>query len=365
MKRDYKLSLPLNENSLALFPKAIGLEGDDFKSEVVARVRAAFDHLEGLIQSLSVSETQLRVDWQAGPQSPAYSGQIAELLTQGNYADGILLLELFLSAEPENPDLLYNLGMAYSDRSNLPRAVDLLSQLVSSEPEHINGRVALGVAQLRMGNTEAGLSALESASKQAPDNLWARRNLGAGLLQAGRYAEALEHLRRATEIEPNDQGSWFGYGQALEALGQTKEADNAYQKALSLDEYSEIAERARRARTAIAEKAFRSGGAGPINMAAVMYILGALEEYARMTPEQVKKIGFEIAILGTRGIDLNDPDKKYTLQNLAGEFSGLHLLCLQYVAFKQIAPEQNIGFDLAGEYRAALAMFEQSSGHGQ
>jgi hypothetical protein len=27
---------------------------------------------------------------------------------------------------------------------------------------------------------------------------------------------------------------------------------------------------------------------------------------------------------------------------------GLHLLCLQYAAFKQIAPEQDIGFDLWG-----------------
>ena len=362
MKRKYNLSLELNENTLALFPKAIGQESDEFKEEVVQRVRGTFDYLEGVIQSLSVSETMLKINWQADLKGTGYLEKIASLLTKGNYEDGILLLELFLSAEPDNPDMLYNLGMAYSDQNNMERSVDLLSRLVDIEPDHINGRVALGVALVRMGKTDEGVNTLEAVVMQAPDNLWAQRNLGAGLIKLERYADALEHLRRATEIDPADQAAWFGYGQALDASGQTQEADNAYQRTISLDEYSEISEHARGARSAIAEKTFRSTGAGPLNMAAVMYLLGALEKFAGMTPEQVQKIGFEIAILGTRGIDLNEPDRKYTLRSLAGEFSGLHLLCLQYAAFKQIAPEQNIGFDLSGEYRAALALFEQKSG---
>jgi len=42
---------------------------------------------------------------------------------------------------------------------------------------------------------------------------------------------------------------------------------------------------------------------------------------------------------------------------LTGEFSGLQLLCLQYVAFQQIAPGQDIGFDLSKEYQTALGLF--------
>jgi len=32
---------------------------------------------------------------------------------------------------------------------------------------------------------------------------------------------------------------------------------------------------------------------------------------------------------------------------------------LEYAAFKQFAPEQDIGFDLAKEYHMALSLFDQ------
>lgn len=363
MKREYNLSLDLNEDTLNFFPKAVGQEGDAFKEEVVQRVRRAFDHLDGVIKSLAVSEKMLEVAWQDNRREPGYLEKIAQLLTKGNYEDGILLLELFLSEEPDDPVLLYNLGMAYSDQNVMPRAVGLLFRLADIDPDHINGRVALGVALLRMGKTDEGVDILESVAGQSPDNIWAHRNLGAGLMQSKRYADAVEHFRRATEIDPRDQAAWFGYGQALEASGQTQEADEAYQKTIFLDEYSDISERARQARSAFAEKSFHS--AGQVNMAAVMYLLGALQKFNQMSRDQVQKIGFEIAILGTRGIDPNSPDQQHTLRSLPGKYSGLHLLCLQYVAFKQFAPEQDIGFDLSAEYQAALGLFDQNSERGK
>ncbi|MCX6035636.1 MAG: hypothetical protein NTV38_11775 [Chloroflexi bacterium] len=76
-----------------------------------------------------------------------------------------------------------------------------------------------------------------------------------------------------------------------------------------------------------------------------------------MSLEEVKRIGFEIAVLGQRGLDTNNPDQKYTLKSLHGTFSGLHLVCLMYVAFKQIATEQSIGFDLSKEYEVARSLF--------
>lgn len=59
-----------------------------------------------------------------------------------------------------------------------------------------------------------------------------------------------------------------------------------------------------------------------------------------------------------------EPAKKIIVQalgdeSLPGEFSGLHLLSIQYVAFKKIAPGQNIGFDLGAEYEAAMKLFEK------
>jgi len=96
-------------------------------------------------------------------------------------------------------------------------------------------------------------------------------------------------------------------------------------------------------------------------MDAVMDCLAALEKFANLPIDQVQKIGFEIAILGTRGLDTNSPAQKYTLRSMPGTFSGLNLVCFEYVAFKLFAPGQDIGFDLSKEYKMARKMFNEKT----
>ncbi|MEO8597336.1 MAG: hypothetical protein ABI759_28720 [Candidatus Solibacter sp.] len=51
-------------------------------------------------------------------------------------------------------------------------------------------------------------------------------------------------------------------------------------------------------------------------------------------------------------------ESKYQLRTLPGSFSGSQLLCYEYVAFKQIAPEMDIGWDVAKEFAEAKKMRE-------
>ena len=351
----HDLSLELNENNLSfLFPKAAKTKD---QSIITDRVRSAFNNLNGVIQSLSVGGTNIEMTWNDDLSKADNLERIAAILTDGNYLDGILLLEFFLSENSTDPDLLFNLGMAYSDKNELTHAIGLLSRLMSIQPEHVNGRVALGIALIRNNEAEEGVRELQAAAEQEPDNLWAQRNLGAGLMKLKRYPEAVGHLRRATELAPQDQPAWYGYAQALETVDSIEEADKAYIQAIELDEYSQLAELARKARSKIAKGSFRERAVDVLRMDAVMYCVGALEKFDSMSADEVQRIGFEIAMLGTRGIDVNNPESRYTLKNLPGEFSGLHLLSIQYVAFKKIAPEQNIGFDLSAEYQAAMKLF--------
>jgi hypothetical protein len=88
-----------------------------------------------------------------------------------------------------------------------------------------------------------------------------------------------------------------------------------------------------------------------------MYCLGALERFHSMAENEIERIGHEIAILGMQGLDINDPTKKYKLRSMPGDFSGLHLLSIMYVAFQKIAPETDVGIDLSKEYAQAIAMF--------
>ncbi len=92
--------------------------------------------------------------------------------------------------------------------------------------------------------------------------------------------------------------------------------------------------------------------------AAVWFLLDALQRYSKLTTEEVRKIAFEVAMIGREGLDYADPEKKYRLKSLPGEtFSGLQMMCLMHAGFKRLAPEQDTGMDLHEPFLTALGLF--------
>ena len=89
-----------------------------------------------------------------------------------------------------------------------------------------------------------------------------------------------------------------------------------------------------------------------------MYLVGAIDKFAAMSRQDVKKIGFEVGTLGMKGFDANDSTQKYQIRSVPGRFSGLHMVCLMYAAFKITDPTADIGFDHEVEYATANQMSE-------
>ena len=221
-------------------------------------------------------------------------GYAVELLKRRQHPVAVPILRGLLERAPDDPDILYNLGMAESDLGKLDDAVTHLKALVAKDPSHANGQVALGLA-----HTLVALGGEE------------------------RVGEADGLLRRAIEIDPD----------------------------------SDLAEICRTERNQIAEQNFRAGAGGSFRMDAVMYCLGAMKTLRDMTPEQMKKVTFEIAVLVMKGLDVNDSTQKYTLRSLPGQFSGLHLVSIMYVGMKDLDPNADTGFDLSKEYADAKNLF--------
>jgi len=95
------------------------------------------------------------------------------------------------------------------------------------------------------------------------------------------------------------------------------------------------------------------------DLAGVLPEWSALELFSARSDREVEAIAYEIALLGQAGIDYSTSDRQYTLRALpARTFSGLQLLALMYVGFKQTHPElTDIGIDLSGPYETALTLF--------
>lgn len=66
-------------------------------------------------------------------------------------------------------------------------------------------------------------------------DVMAHYGLGYTLYELGRFRDAYRHLRTYTEITPTSPWAWCWLGKAAEAMGETAEARNAYERALNLE----------------------------------------------------------------------------------------------------------------------------------
>lgn len=334
--------------------------GEQLEQAIITYYQRQFAAVGGTVE-LDMDDEKVHVSWRPDEASEDPFEYALGLLQSGELEQAIPLMETMLAAAPEDPTVLYNLGMAYSDTGQIDRAIFLLSNAVEQDAQDSNSLVALGIARQRNDEYSEALGALRRAIEFDPANSHAHRNLGGILASLGGLEEAETHLREAARLAPDDQQAVYGLAATLENLGgdeRVREADGLYQRAIELNSSSQIAELARSARSKMAQQSFREPSSGP-RMDAVMYCLDALQKFDAMTPEQVQGVTLEIALKGRQGLDTNDPAQQYELQSLDGKFSGLHLVSLMYVGFEQINPGHDVGFDLSQEYETALGMFSQ------
>ena len=104
------LRLKLADLDRSLLPQDARTAGTSaFQNAVSQLLRKQFRLLGGVIETIAITADEVTVTWQPGT---AGIDPIIKLLEQGQYKETALLLELLLSDQPNDPILLYNLGMA-------------------------------------------------------------------------------------------------------------------------------------------------------------------------------------------------------------------------------------------------------------
>jgi tetratricopeptide (TPR) repeat protein len=333
---------------------------DKFRTNMTSFLQEQYRNFGGKARIVvNDNDRLIEVRWTPDPSGIDPEDVVLDLLNRGQIEKAIPLIWTLIRQYPNEANHHYNLGMAYSNLGQLDKAQHYLKTALRLSPDHSNAQVALGVAQARARDLDTAIETLGDAVDKAPDNPWAHQNLAGCLLELGKPDKAEVHFRESLSILPDNPQVMYGLGQALEALGNTENADEVYQQIISIGGTNPAIEAAREARSKIAQS--KLWQRGHERMDAVMYCVGALEKFGPLAEQQIRAIGFEIALLGRDGLDINDPTQKYTLKELPGEFSGLHLCCYMYVAFKHFAPEQDTGIDLSREYEAALSLHKKKT----
>jgi Flp pilus assembly protein TadD len=345
----------------SLLPEAARQVGTPaFRDAVNAFLAAEFKGFGGHA-TIRVDDQTIAVVWNPDNQRPNPMAVIIQKLQQGHQAEGIQLLELLLSNRPDDPVVLYNLGLALSDAGRVERAEHCLRRAAELNPKDANIPVALGVALGRLGRCDEAVDVLRAAVRQDDKNPWAHRNLGAMLLQAKQTAEAIPHYQTATRLLPKDQVAWLGLADACRLAGRTQEAQDAYVTAVQINPHNALADKARAGSNLLAQSGFDQVRKVIPRQDAVHYCLDALKRFASLSPGELQKLSLELALAGRDGFAVHDPESRYRVKGLDGERSGLAMVCFLYVAMQRMAPGTDLGFDLAEEYEQAKRIFNSSS----
>lgn len=278
-----------------------------------------------------------------------------KLLFAKKYIEAKDILEELSSLDPKNPDILYNLGLCYSEMGDFQASVRALNDCLESRPDNPNALAGLGFSYFRLGSYEDAEKALLQALAIEPNNLYAINNLAGVYGKLGKYELALKILELGEKSFPDDHRILYGLAISHQKMGNLQKASEYFKAvvAMGIDQYSELAKTGLRE---IAQETFKRAGLRPD---AVMYCLSALQLFSKKGKPEIQKIAFEIGLKGRSGLDTNDSAPKYQIVSLPGLFSGLQLVCYMYVGFKIIAPEQDIGFDLSKEYEAAKNILDE------
>jgi tetratricopeptide (TPR) repeat protein len=201
-----------------------------------------------------------------------FNAQANQLLAAGNARAAAGAYREALRADPNNPQLHYNLSLALdklgdqsAERHELERAIQLnpglavahnqlgilemqrgqtgeaeaaFKKAIASDPQYAEAQNNLGVLYNREGKDSDAATLYRQAIANDPKYTKAYVNLGLLLAQHGQVAQGEQQFRTAIQMNPNDPGSYTALGMIQGKTGRPAEAVESFRKALSLESNS-------------------------------------------------------------------------------------------------------------------------------
>ena len=155
-------------------------------------------------------------------------------LETGQYSNAVPLLRSLQKDAPNDPQVLYQLGLAHLGQRRYAAATEALEQAASklNSPE---ARYALGMSQLGLGQDTLGVGSLEKAFAADPG----RSNVGTALAtlyaQRGERQKAIQVAEAMLKRDPGNLTALNFLGAVKGAAGDRAGARAAYQQALAKD----------------------------------------------------------------------------------------------------------------------------------
>ncbi len=148
----------------------------------------------------------------------------------GKNEEAAAALERAFEVMPDDPELLYNLGVAYQKQGKCQRAIERYRDLVGIEPRFVEAYFNLGKCYQNVGAWEDGARSFQKVLELKPDDGKAHYNLALCYRELKRFDEEVSELEKAWAADPTRpelsrlMGSvYLREGRLDDALGAYKE----------------------------------------------------------------------------------------------------------------------------------------------
>jgi tetratricopeptide (TPR) repeat protein len=137
------------------------------------------------------------------------------------------------AVNPHDGEAQYQLGLIYQQRRQFTEAIRRFQNAVAIDPSQVDAHFQLGRIAREQGRIKNALEHFQTVVNLDERHSQSEilRELGALYVSARQFEDARHELAEYLERRPFDPEGLYHYGQALEGLGKTKEAREAYDRA--------------------------------------------------------------------------------------------------------------------------------------
>ncbi len=146
--------------------------------------------------------------------------EAAQDVNSRQYAAAIEKYKAILVLQPNSPEALSNLGVAYHLAQRFGEAVETLQKALRLNPGLIPANLILGMDYVRLGRAQEALEPLRQVLKREPRNRDALLALASAYFAAGDFTTAAGVYQSEVGYRADDADAWYGMGLCYEHLAE-------------------------------------------------------------------------------------------------------------------------------------------------
>ena len=157
-----------------------------------------------------------------------------EQLDRGKYQAALETFQQAAILEPQNPQVLYGLGLACYKLYEHHESVKYLDRAVEIQKDYIPALAQRGLAYKQLNQNDNAKTDFERAIEIKPKDYEDWQGRSTALAELQQYEEALVSIDKAVKLKPDSHEAWMYHGISLASLGRHEQAVASTDKAVKL-----------------------------------------------------------------------------------------------------------------------------------